>query len=229
RKAITVPKDSYTFQALIGLLLSDMHVSTARSRSVGVHSSTSSRVPNSRLQFGQDWPNVLFFWHVFVLLMPYCSVFPYTGKGTKVVPAAIYDLMTPVALAYLIMGDGTFHTRDGVLVLCTEGFTEADNVRLMEVLSTKFGLNCQIEKRPQGSRITKTSEMFQTPITCISLHHSIYARPSRDVTGALYKTYSMLGRSKISGTPKVFSTAILPIKQVIRITSATIHKCLQLI
>jgi len=49
----------------------------------------------------------------------------------------IFELLTPVALAYLIMGDGTFHTRDGYVVLCTEGFTDADNLRLMSVLVDK--------------------------------------------------------------------------------------------
>jgi hypothetical protein len=65
----------------------------------------------------------------------------------------IYDLLTPIGLAYLIMGDGSFHRRDGYVILCTEGFTNADNSRLMEVLISKFGLSCRIENLKGSSRI----------------------------------------------------------------------------
>ncbi len=128
----------------------------------------------------------MFLWHVFKLLLPYCSVFPYGGArlnpttgnvdqafffntmtlpcfnffrdifyvdNIKIVPSMIYDLLTPVGLAYLIMGDGTFHRRDKHVVLCTEGFTNADNLLLMSVLVNKFCLSCRIEKHGIASRI----------------------------------------------------------------------------
>jgi hypothetical protein len=53
----------------------------------------------------------------------------------------------------MIMGDGTYHTRDGHMVLCTEGFTNSDNLRLMSVLIDKFGLSCRIEKKKASSQI----------------------------------------------------------------------------
>ena len=128
----------------------------------------------------------MFLFHVFSLLTPYCSTFPYGGQrlnpvtgsvdqrfffntmtlpcfnflydlfhinGVKVVPSTIYDLLTPIGLAYLIMGDGSFHRRDLYVVLCTEGFTNADNLLLMSVLVDKFGLSCRIEKHRDSSRI----------------------------------------------------------------------------
>jgi len=185
RAKLTISYGSYLFQALIGLILSDMSVLRSKSRTTGQHPN-STRISNSRLRFGQGWPNVVFFWHVFVILMPYCSVFPYSGithnkstgnkdvgfffnsitfpcfnyfrdifyvNGIKIVPTMIYELLTPVGLAYLIMGDGTFHKRDGYVVLCTESFTQADNLLLMSVLTGKFGLSCRLENHKGSHRI----------------------------------------------------------------------------
>lgn len=67
-------------------------------------------------------------------------------NDVKVVPTMISDLLTPVGLAYLIMGDGSFHRRDKYVILCTEGFTNRDNLLLMHVLVDKFRLSCRIEK-----------------------------------------------------------------------------------
>jgi hypothetical protein len=76
RAGLTIPNDSYLFQALIGLILSDMSILRSISRSTGVL----TRPIHTRLRFGQGWINVLFLWHVFTLLMPYCSAFPYSGE-----------------------------------------------------------------------------------------------------------------------------------------------------
>lgn len=65
----------------------------------------------------------------------------------------IYNLLTPVGLPYLIMGDGSYHKRDGYVILCTEGFTNADTLLLMSVLIDKFGLSCRIERHGESSRI----------------------------------------------------------------------------
>jgi len=42
-------------------------------------------------------------------------------KGIKVIPYQIFELLTPVALAHWICGDGTFS--HGGLLLCTDSFT----------------------------------------------------------------------------------------------------------
>lgn len=52
RARFTIDRGSYLFQALIGLILSDMSVLRAKSRSTGAHPN-SRRVNNSRLRFGQ--------------------------------------------------------------------------------------------------------------------------------------------------------------------------------
>ena len=52
--------------------------------------------------------------------------FFYKNK-VKVVPDNIYDLLTPIALAHWIMGDGAIRNKG--LILCTDSFTLQDNVK----------------------------------------------------------------------------------------------------
>jgi LAGLIDADG DNA endonuclease family len=52
--------------------------------------------------------------------------------NVKVVPRDIYNILTPRALAHLIMGDG--QARSSGLILCTDSFTPQDVVRLISVL-----------------------------------------------------------------------------------------------
>jgi NADH-ubiquinone oxidoreductase chain 4 len=63
-------------------------------------------------------------------------------NGTKIVPENIFDLITPVSLAYWIMGDGSANKKG--LFLCTDSFSFQDTVRLMNVLIIKFNLDCTI-------------------------------------------------------------------------------------
>jgi hypothetical protein len=58
--------------------------------------------------------------------------------GGSAHPQNIYELLTPVALAHLIMGDGA--VRPSGLILCTDSYTVADAVRLMNVLIIRYRL-----------------------------------------------------------------------------------------
>jgi len=53
RAKFNITKGSYLFQALIGLILSDISVLRNTPRGTGQHASTSTRVSNSRIRFGQ--------------------------------------------------------------------------------------------------------------------------------------------------------------------------------
>jgi hypothetical protein len=66
----------------------------------------------------------------------------------KVIPHNIYELLTPAALAHLIMGDGTALPQG--LILCTNSFSLPDIVRLMNVLMIRYSLECtnHIKRRP---------------------------------------------------------------------------------
>ena len=52
-------------------------------------------------------------------------------------------MLTPVALAHLIMGDGS--VRPQGLILCTDSYSLNDVVRLMNVLIIKYRLECTLQ------------------------------------------------------------------------------------
>jgi hypothetical protein len=72
-------------------------------------------------------------------------------KGIKVIPENIYNMLTPVALAHMIMGDGSAE-RHG-LTLCTNSYSLEDIVRLMNVLMIRYRLECKIRKKKQNKKI----------------------------------------------------------------------------
>ena len=72
--------------------------------------------------------------------------------GVKVIPSNIYELLTPVALAHHIMGDG-YRWHHGI-VLCTDSYSISDIVRLINVLIIKYRLECTLRyHRPTHPRI----------------------------------------------------------------------------
>ena len=72
-------------------------------------------------------------------------------EGIKVIPNNIYELLTPVALAHIIMGDGQ-GARHGI-VLCTNSFSVNDVVRLMNVLIIRYRLECTIHLKRQNQKV----------------------------------------------------------------------------
>lgn len=70
----------------------------------------------------------------------------------KIVPADIYNLLTPVALAYWIMGDGKGNLFKG-LYLCTDSFSDYDIVKLMNVLLIRYDIQSNLVKDSGKSRI----------------------------------------------------------------------------
>ena len=75
----------------------------------------------------------------------------YNSIGIKIIPSNIQDLLTARSLAFWIMDDG-YNSSKG-LYLCTESFTEAENILLIEALKTKFNLSCGLHKHTNGFRI----------------------------------------------------------------------------
>lgn len=69
-------------------------------------------------------------------------------NGVKVIPKNIYDLLTPVALAHLVMGDGGFKSKG--IYLCTDSYSVPDVVRLMNVLIIRYDLKCTLHKSSNG-------------------------------------------------------------------------------
>ena len=78
-------------------------------------------------------------------------------KGLKAIPLDIYELLSPPALAHLIMGDGS--RKDYGLEICTDCYSISDVVRLCNVLVIRYQLNCTIRlKRENQYRIYITSK-----------------------------------------------------------------------
>lgn len=84
------------------------------------------------------------------------------GKYIKILPSNLEELLTPIALAHWIMGDGYFS--EGSLKLCTDNFSKDEVLSLIDILHVKFGINASINKRtnPDGEvkwriRISKLS------------------------------------------------------------------------
>jgi hypothetical protein len=92
----------------------------------------------------------------------FTNLYPlFYDNGIKIIPQDIFNLLTPVALAHLIMGDGSKHSSG--LVLCTDCYSTPDVVRLMNVLIIKYELNCTLVYHSSGGpRIyIKAESMFR--------------------------------------------------------------------
>lgn len=71
------------------------------------------------------------------------------GKHVKVLPLNIEELLTPLALAHWIMGDGYF--ADGSVKICTDNFTKEEVLILTKILGDKFGIKATINKRSNAN------------------------------------------------------------------------------
>jgi len=60
----------------------------------------------------------------------------------KVIKPSVYNDLTPIALAHLIMGDGTFNGT--TLLLCTDSYSIKEVVLLINVLVIKYDIHCTI-------------------------------------------------------------------------------------
>lgn len=90
-------------------------------------------------------------------------------NNKKRIPENIYVLLTPVAIAHWICGDG--QKRDLGLVLCTDSYTIQDVVRLVNVLIIRYNLICFIrENKPNQYRIY-ISEKSMDKLRAIVLPH----------------------------------------------------------
>lgn len=87
--------------------------------------------------------------HLFYILNPI------TGKFVKSVPSNILDLLSPVVLAHLIMGDGNFQLDSKTVRIYTNGFTKADNDRLASAINAKFGIVVNVKPDRRNQYILK--------------------------------------------------------------------------
>ncbi len=87
----------------------------------------------------------------FTRAMPYITELYYLfySEGVKSIPHNIYELLTPIAFAEWITGDGV--AKKTGLVLCTDSYSIKDTVRLLNVLIIRSKLNCilRVAKKDQ--------------------------------------------------------------------------------
>lgn len=87
----------------------------------------------------------IYFWTMRMPCLNYYFDLFYKDK-IKTIPKNIGELLTPVGLAYWIMGDGIYIKERGV-ILCTDSYTKEDVELLAKVLSLQFGLSCTLHQR----------------------------------------------------------------------------------
>ncbi|CCO27487.1 LAGLIDADG homing endonuclease (mitochondrion) [Rhizoctonia solani AG-1 IB] len=95
--------------------------------------------------------------------------------GVKIVPSNIFELLTPLGLAYFICDDGLFDKWNKTVKLCTENFIESDVDLLITVLENKLNLECRKEKRGKGFRIVIKNKSLGAlrELLCSHLHSSM--------------------------------------------------------
>lgn len=77
------------------------------------------------------------------LFLVYHKMF-YTDEKSKryikIVPSNIEDLMSPIVLAHLIMGDGNLKPKDKIIRIYTNSFSKQDVERLGQAITNKLGI-----------------------------------------------------------------------------------------
>jgi len=59
-------------------------------------------------------------------------------NGVKIIPEDIYNMLTLVALAHMIMGDGSVQWHG--LIICTDSYSIEYTIKLINVLIIKYRL-----------------------------------------------------------------------------------------
>ena len=108
--------------------------------------STLKRKPDKRTNKSYE---SIYFWTLrFNCLNEYYDLF-YSGKDKdrkKVIARNLYDLLTPVGLAFWIMDDGG-KSSNGQTILHTRSFSKQEVIFIQDVLSKNFSLVTRIEEK----------------------------------------------------------------------------------
>lgn len=78
-------------------------------------------------------PQLLYYHQLFYLLNP-------KGKLIKIIPSMIEELISPIVLAHLIMGDGNLKLPDGILRIYTNSFTKEHIENLSLAITKKLNI-----------------------------------------------------------------------------------------
>ena len=95
-------------------------------------------------------------------------------NGVKIVPHNIFELLSPIALAHMIMGDGV--ARIHGLQLCTDSYSLQDTLKLLNVLTIRYQLNVSLHKKRAGQyRLYISSKSMPLLLSIVSpyMHSSM--------------------------------------------------------
>jgi hypothetical protein len=112
------------------------------------------------------------------------SLFYSGNKKVLPAPSKLFELLTPVALAHLIMCDGSI--RNESIVICTDNFTIKEVVQIINVLIIKFRIECSIHYDNSYPRIYISRKSFTTlkslinPFIVTSMQYKLLGRLERN-------------------------------------------------
>jgi len=110
---------------------------------------TTNRLPDKRT--GKIYSSVKFNTYSLPCFNEFYNLF--YPEGNKIIPKNMWDLMTPLSLAYWIADDGSVHRRDYCFVLCSDSYSLTEVTLLTEVLAEKFRVKCNLYSNGNGFRI----------------------------------------------------------------------------
>ena len=114
----------------------------------------------------KTYKNLNFWSKALPLLNEFYTKF-YDSK-VKIVPSDL-SLLTPLALAHLVMQDGARGSSKG-LYICTDAFSHKDVKRLTQYLSDRFNIKCSIHKTGGKHRIYVLVKSVETVKSIILLY-----------------------------------------------------------
>lgn len=90
------------------------------------------------------------------------------GKKIKILPLDIDNILTPIALANFVMGDGNYHKTKHIFRLCTNNYTKKEVQLLSTIILNKYNIQSSLEhvrKEQYVLRIRKTEvPLFQAVV-----------------------------------------------------------------
>lgn len=77
------------------------------------------------------------------------------GSGRKSITVEWVEQLTPLSLAVWYLDDGSINKRYHTIVLCTNAFTQDEQILLMNCLSDRFGVKSVLEPRRNGQTVIR--------------------------------------------------------------------------
>lgn len=117
------------------------------------------------------------------------------GKYVKCIPVNIYQLLTPVVLAHLIMGDGNIKLPDQIIRIYTNSFIKEDIERLALAISNKLKIRTRAVHDRNGQymlTISKDQLPLVRKLLTSHMHPSMYYKLGLEQSNSDFFNYSYI-------------------------------------